>query len=117
MNRLLSPERFDLEFDDPNPVTYDDPRLVEETLPTIRRLVGDANVIAPKPFMPAEDFSHFKKSYRISFIFLGVGNKAKGITAAWHTAEFDVDEESLVVGVKVMSNVLLDYLDRHAASR
>jgi metal-dependent amidase/aminoacylase/carboxypeptidase family protein len=36
---------------------------------------------------------------------------------AWHTAEFDVDEESLVVGVKVMSNVLLDYLDRHAANK
>jgi hypothetical protein len=25
-----------------------------------------------------------------------------------------VDEESLVVGVKVMANVLLDYLDHHA---
>ena len=36
---------------------------------------------------------------------------------AWHTAEFDVDEESLVVGVKVMTNVLLDYLDHHAASK
>ncbi len=26
--------------------------------------------------------------------------------------EFDVDEEGLVIGVKMMSNVLLDYLDR-----
>jgi amidohydrolase len=41
-----------------------------------------------------------------------VGNRAKGITAGWHTPDFDVDEESLVVGVKVMSNVLLDYLDQ-----
>jgi metal-dependent amidase/aminoacylase/carboxypeptidase family protein len=51
------------------------------------------------------------------FYYLGVGNKAKGITAAWHTAQFDVDEESIVVGVKVMTNVLLDYLDHHAAAR
>jgi len=29
-----------------------------------------------------------------------------------HTPEFDVDEESLVIGVRVMANVLLDYLDR-----
>jgi amidohydrolase len=105
---------FDLKFDSPNPVTYNEPRLVEETLPTLRRLVGDANVIAPKPFMPAEDFSYYQKVVPGFFYFLGVGNKAKGITAGWHTAEFDVDEESLVVGVKVMANVLLDYLDRRA---
>jgi amidohydrolase len=49
------------------------------------------------------------------FYFLGVGNRAKGITAQIHTPEFDVDEESLVIGVKTMANVLLDYLDQHKA--
>ena len=107
---------FELEFDSGNPATYNEPALVEETLPILRRLVGAENLIAPKPFMPAEDFSRYQKVVPGFFYFLGVGNKAKGITAGWHTAEFDVDEESLVVGVKVMSNVLLDYLDRHAAS-
>lgn len=106
---------FDLEFDQPNPVTYNDPRLVEETLPSIRRVVGDANVVAPKPFMPAEDFSLYQKVIPGFFYFLGVANKSKGLMPAWHTADFDIDEESLVVGVKVMSNVLLDYLDHHAA--
>lgn len=106
---------FDLQFDVSTPSTYNEPRLVEETLPTMRRVVGDANLVAPKPFMPAEDFSQYQKVVPGFFYFLGVGNKAKGINAAWHTAEFDVDEESLVVGVKVMANVLLDYLDRHAA--
>jgi amidohydrolase len=105
---------FDLQFDSPNPVTYNDPHLVEETLPTIRRIVGTANVVSPKPFMPAEDFSYYQKVIPGFFYFLGVGNKAKGLTPAWHTADFDVDEESLIVGVKVMANVLLDYLDRHA---
>ncbi|MFL6212689.1 MAG: M20 family metallopeptidase [Blastocatellia bacterium] len=108
---------FDLKFDGSNPVTYNEPALVEETLPTIRRVVGATNVIAPKPFMPAEDFSEYQKIVPGFFYFLGVGNKARGITAAWHTAEFDVDEESLVVGVKVMTNVLLDYLDHHANAK
>jgi amidohydrolase len=108
---------FDLQFDTPNPVTYNDPRLVDETLPTIRRIVGDANVVSPKPFMPAEDFSLYQKVIPGFFYFLGVANKSKGLMPAWHTADFDVDEESLVVGVKVMSNVLLDYLDRHAAQK
>jgi amidohydrolase len=108
---------FDLKFDGANPVTYNEPRLVEETLPTLRRIAGEANLIAPKPFMPAEDFSEYQKIVPGFFYFLGVGNKARGITAAWHTAEFDVDEESLVVGVKVMAGVLLDYLDHHAGSK
>ena len=106
--------KFDLSIDDSNPVTYNDPQLVEKTLPTIRRLVGETNLVTLKPFMPAEDFSYYQQVIPGFFYFLGVGNKAKGLAPAWHTAEFDVDEESLVVGVKVMSNVLLDYLDRHS---
>ena len=106
---------FALEFEkSSNPVTYNEPSLVEQTLPTIRRVVGNDNAVALKPFMPAEDFSHFQKIIPGFYYFLGVGNTARAITAGWHTPDFDVDEESLVVGVKVMSNVLLDYLERNA---
>ena len=108
---------FDLSFDDSNPVTYNEPSLVEETLPTIRRVVGTENAVALKPFMPSEDFSYYQKVVPGFYYYLGVGNRAKGITAGWHTPDFDVDEDSLVVGVKVMSNVLLDYLDRHAGEK
>ncbi|HEX8422889.1 MAG TPA: amidohydrolase [Pyrinomonadaceae bacterium] len=108
---------FALNFEGSNPVTYNEPSLVEETLPTIRRVVGAQNTLVLKPFMPAEDFSYFQKVVPGFYFFLGVGNRAKGISAGWHTPDFDVDEESLVVGVKVMSNVLLDYLDRQKAKR
>lgn len=107
---------FDLKFEENGALTFNEPRLVEEMLPTIRRAVGEQNVLSIKPFMPAEDFSYFQKVSPGFYYFLGVGNKARGINAAWHTADFDIDEESLVVGVKVMSNVLLDYLDHHAGS-
>ncbi|HZM89300.1 MAG TPA: amidohydrolase [Blastocatellia bacterium] len=106
--------KFELSVDDSNPLTYNEPKLVEQTLPTIRRIVGETNVVSLKPFMPAEDFSYYQKVIPGFFYFLGVGNKAKGLMPAWHTADFDVDEESLVVGVKVMANVLLDYLERNA---
>jgi amidohydrolase len=106
---------FELAFENGNPVTYNEPALVEETLPTIRRVLGAGNAVVLKPFMPAEDFAHYQKVVPGFFYFLGVGNRAKGITAGWHTPDFDVDEESLVVGVKVMTNVLLDYLDQHKA--
>jgi amidohydrolase len=105
---------FELEFEENAAVTYNEPALVEETLPTIRGVVGDKSVTPIKPLMPAEDFAYYQRVVPGFYYFLGVGNRARGITAAWHTADFDIDEESLVVGVKVMSNVLLDYLDRHS---
>jgi amidohydrolase len=108
---------FELNMEGSNPVTYNEPALVEETLPTMRRVLGAENVYVIKPFMPAEDFAHYQKVIPGFYYFLGVGNRARGITAGWHTPEYDVDEESLVVGVKVMSNVLLDYLDRHAGDK
>ncbi|HVF67569.1 MAG TPA: amidohydrolase [Pyrinomonadaceae bacterium] len=108
---------FELDMQDSNFVTYNEPALVEETLPTIRRVVGAENAVAIKPFMPAEDFSSYQKVVPGFYYFLGVGNRARGITAGWHTPDFDVDEDSLVVGVKVMSNILLDYLDRHASDK
>jgi amidohydrolase len=106
--------KFELNWIDSNPITFNDPKLTEETLPTIRRVLGETNVVTFKPLMGSEDFSYYQKVVPGFFYFLGVGNPAKGITAGWHTAEFDVDEECLVVGVKVMANVLMDFLERHA---
>jgi amidohydrolase len=103
---------YELDFSLYNPLTYNDPALVEATLPTMRRIIGEKNLTQPRPQMGAEDFSEYQKVIPGFFYFLGVGNKAKGITAMIHTPEFEVDEESLVIGVKTMSNVLLDYLER-----
>jgi amidohydrolase len=104
---------YELTWGRNNPVTYNDPKLVEATLPTMKRILGEANITTPRQQMGAEDFSLFQKVIPGFFYFLGVGNTAKGITAMIHTPEFDADEEALVIGVKVMSNVLLDYLDRN----
>ncbi len=104
---------YELTWGRNNPVTYNDPKLVEATLPTIKRILGETNITTPRPQMGAEDFSLFQKVIPGFFYFLGVGNTSKGITAMIHTPEFEADEEALVIGVKVMSNVLLDYLDRN----
>ena len=104
--------KFELQWGDNNPVTYNDPNLVEATLPSMRRVIGARNVISPNPQMGAEDFSRFQKVVPGFFYFLGVGNHARGIEAMIHTPEFDIDEDALAVGVKVMANVVFDYLDR-----
>lgn len=103
---------FDLQFEENAAVTFNDPQLVAATLPTIERIIGKNNITERKPQMGAEDFAYYQKVVPGFFYFLGVGNRAKGITAMIHTPEFDVDEDSIVIGVRVMSGVLTDYLER-----
>jgi amidohydrolase len=105
---------FDLDYKAGSMVVFNDPKLVEESLPSIRRGVGATNVFEFPMRMGAEDFSYYEQVIPGFFLRLGSGNKAKGITAESHTPQFDVDEECLVVGVKVMANLALDFLDRHA---
>ncbi|HWQ53451.1 MAG TPA: M20 family metallopeptidase [Bryobacteraceae bacterium] len=95
-----------------NPPTVNNTALVEATLPSLRRTLGAENVVLVPPVMAAEDFAYFQRQIPGAMFWLGVGNTARGITAALHTPDFDADESSLQVGVKAMANAVLDYLDR-----
>jgi amidohydrolase len=109
--------RYEMDYRWGNPVTYNDPKLVAETLPTIRRVMGEANVYSPAPQMGAEDFAFFAKEVPSFFYYVGVRNQARGIVAAHHTPDFDLDEDGIVIGTKVMASVVTDYLERHAAGK
>lgn len=105
---------FDLDYKSITTVVFNEPKLVEESLSSIRRAVGNTNVFEFPKRMGAEDFSYYEQVIPGFFLRLGSGNKSKGITAESHTPEFDIDEDCLVVGVKVMSNIAIDFLERHA---
>jgi len=105
---------FTLDFDGVSyPVTVNDPALTAESLPQMRRVLGDANIRTALPVTGAEDFAYYQKIIPGFFWFLGVRNERLGITGAHHTPEFDIDEAALVPGVKLAANQLLDYLERH----
>ncbi|WP_160164632.1 M20 metallopeptidase family protein [Pedosphaera parvula] len=105
---------YEVKFEPITSVVYNDPTLVVEVLPTIRRVVGATNVVEVTPRMGAEDFSCYQEVVPGFLYRLGSGNKAKGITADIHTPGFDIDEECLPVGVKVMSNLVIDFLNDHS---
>lgn len=100
------------EFREGYPSVHNDPALVEATLPTLRRIAGESNVIESLPGMGGEDFSHFAKVCPGFYFRLGVSNEAKGITGEIHTPGFDVDEECLKTGVAAMAAVICDFLGR-----
>jgi amidohydrolase len=94
------------------PVTRNDPALTERMVPTLRRAAGADNVRVGPLTGTAEDFSYFQQQAPGLFVFLGVTPKDQDWTKAPsnHSPLFFADESALPVGVKVMSNLALDYL-------
>jgi amidohydrolase len=106
--------KYELECKRFTMVLANDPKLVEASLPALRRAVGETNVVEAPKRMGGEDFSYYGQVVPGFFFRLGCGNKAKGIVAESHTPKFDIDEKCLEVGVKAMANVVLDFLERNA---
>lgn len=108
---------YELKMHEATVVVVNDPKLVAETLPVMRRVIGETNVVEVPQRMGAEDMSYFQRLVPGFYFRLGTGNPEKGIVAQIHTPDFDVDEDCLVVGTKVMANVLMDFLERNAARK
>lgn len=100
---------YEMDYQRGTPATINDAALVEKTLPTIRRVVGEDHVVAIEPTMGGEDFALFARE--IPGFYFRLGQVAPGTTSGGHhTPTFRADDRSLAVGIRVMSSVLLDYL-------
>jgi len=93
------------------PITYNDPKLTAKMVPTLVRVAGTDNVIESKAITGAEDFSYFQKEVPGLFIFLGGMPKGQDSAdaAPHHTPDFFIDDSGLILGVRVMSNLVVDY--------
>ncbi len=97
------------------PITYNEPALMREMLPTLYRTAGEKNVSITNAVTGAEDFSFYQE--KIPGLYLFVGGKAKNLPLAQapdhHTPEFIIDESGMKLGVKVLTNLTLDYMAKH----
>ena len=94
------------------PVTKNDPALTERMLPTLKRVAGAENVVLASLTGTAEDFSYFQQNAPGMFVFLGITPRDQDYTKAAqnHSPLFFTDEAALPLGVRVMTNLALDYL-------
>lgn len=94
------------------PITFNDHALMDQVLPTLVRTAGNENVINTKAVTGAEDFSFFQEE--IPGVYLWVGGKPLDVAAedapAHHTPEFYVDDSGMKLGVKLLTNLTLDYM-------
>ena len=96
------------------PITYNDPSLYENMLPSLKRINGPENVHFMNAITGAEDFSFFQKEVPGLYFFIGGAQKGTDPkkAAPHHTPDFYVDDSAMLTGVKSMTTLALDYLSK-----
>ncbi len=95
---------------DATDITYNDPALVEQMLPTLQRVAGAENVKNSKAVTGAEDFSYFQREVPGFFFFLGGMTPGNTESFPHHTPDFKIDDSGMLLGVRAMTELTLDYL-------
>jgi amidohydrolase len=100
----------ELEIQNFTSITNNDPGLVNALLPTLERVAGKDQVVLSKATTGAEDFSYFQEEVPGFYFFLGGMTPGSTGTFPHHTPDFKIDESGLLLGVKAMTEISLDYL-------
>ena len=93
-------------------ITYNDPDLTKMMLPTLESIALKENVILSDAVTGAEDFSYFQDEIPGLYYFLGGTplSVPEDEAPSHHTPDFFVSDKSMLLGVKTMTGLALDYL-------
>lgn len=102
--------------EDPVPPLYNDPKLVERILPSLKKTLGEDNVILDEPYMVSEDFGRYALEGVPIFMFSLGSIKAKRLEKmkaakkipSLHSAYYFPDpEETIGYGIATMSEAVV----------
>jgi amidohydrolase len=85
------------------PYLQNDNKLTARIKEFIAEYVGDENVINADIWMAADDFAHYSHLVPSTYYLLGTQSEAPEINTKLHTPTFDIDENSLEIGVGLMA--------------
>ncbi len=100
-----------IEWQNNTVVTYNDPDLTAQMLPTLQKVAGTENVVTMKATTGGEDFSYFQEIVPGFYFFLGGMTQGNTKPYPHHTPDFLIDDSGLLLGVKAMTQLSLDYLN------
>ena len=96
------------------PVTYNDPKLTDQMVPSLEAVAGKNNIKLTPAQTGAEDFSFYQQKVPGFFYFLGGMTKGKKVmdAAPHHTPDFQIDESCFVLGMKTLCRLTTDYMEQ-----
>lgn len=101
---------YELDIEHGYPVLVNDPVFSNKVMKILKKhfpVVSDDI----EPLFGAEDFAHYLQEIPGVYITLGTRNEEKCITENNHSSRFDIDENVLVVGTRMLSIIAMDFLN------
>ncbi|MCS6847046.1 MAG: M20 family metallopeptidase [Anaerolineae bacterium] len=85
------------------PATVNDPAMAQIVRDAATALFGADRVRNDYRIMGAEDCAFFLQAAPGAYVFVGAGNKAKGMTEPHHSPRFQIDEDVLPISVALLT--------------
>ena len=92
------------------PSLKNDVKLTEKCAGFAKEILGESKVKELPQLMTAEDFAWYSQKIPACFYRLGTANPAKGIDYKQHTSNFDIDENSMKIGMETMTFLTINLL-------
>jgi amidohydrolase len=104
---------YTFQYNRGTPATINDPALSRWMVATLEAVVGEENASEIPPTMGAEDFAYY--ALEVPGFFYRLGTLRDGtVSGPNHSPTFRADDDSVPVGMRAMSNVVMDYLLKRA---
>jgi amidohydrolase len=87
------------------PTVFNDPHVTEKAKNIATEIFGADKIEEGELRMGAEDFGYYSQKIAGCFFRLGTGNIEKGISAGVHTPTFNIDEDAIAIGMRMMATL------------
>ncbi|MGA2083277.1 MAG: amidohydrolase [Holophaga sp.] len=101
---------YELKINCGNILLSNDPDMTDFISKVAGKVVGPDHIETNIRMMVGEDFAEFNKDIPGAFYFVGTGNKGKGTCYPHHHPRFNMDEDSLPIGVEMHATAALEFL-------
>jgi amidohydrolase len=102
----------DMRMTEACPATVNDAAMAGLVRSVGQRVLGQDNVLGVTRTTGSEDMSLFLNEVPGCFFFVGSANTQRGLSSPHHSPTFDFDERALDVGVRMLTSVALEFLER-----
>jgi len=102
--------KYELKFMPSNRSLSNDSKMVKLVRSVAQKLVPRNHIVSDIRSMGGEDFSEFASKVPSAFYFIGTGNEEKETNYPHHHPRFNIDEDTLSMGVEMHVGTALAYL-------
>ena len=88
---------YELQYKRGYPIMKNDPKKTENLIKVAKKIFNNIEIME-SPIMGGEDFAYYLQEIPGTFVFMGGGNKKRGIQSKLHSPNFIIDEDALPLG-------------------